>query len=654
MFALCGLFGLVALFAQPARSDELITDYEGYNAAEYGVFPRLKFKSVDLDAPMLQVTTWNKERISKSGSHIFIRHDGNHNAAEDAAPLILSAEDLSVVYINRTFDAVFDVRVQQNGNQSYLTFYGGPMTEVGLGNGYAHAYDSQYNEVYTIAPQHLRVKGDLHECQFTGNGTVLVTAYEARPYDLTMYHGWRNAQIVDSVFQEINLETNEVLFEWRASKHIDMASSYESVKTKWDFFHLNSIEKTKEGNFLLSSRHMHAIYLVSGQDGHVIWTLGGKNNDFIELPAYNSNSTHITPNPVLTMSWQHHARFYQGNENEITLFDNHVLDHNGVNCIQNCSRGIHFAINTTAVPPTVRLLNEYLHPDGMLSQSQGSVQVLDDKNVFVGWGRNPSFTEHTPDGETVLSVQFSPWRSLMTANQGLDNYRAFRMDWKATPYWPPDIHVQRMGGNGSDVAYLSWNGATEVRSWVLFASDSPWDLDGAEKVVARLARAGFETTIPVGSGNYTYFRAAALDTNQTIIGSTHIMNMITGNLTEANYTITDFGVLVTSDQADIYAAGVAYALGWGVLLGVVLFSAFALGCVHGARTAWWQTRSQMLKEQGSKFRERSLKLWTKGESWRRGQSWTRVHSEDPDVDLEDGEADVDDEPMNLKLLKQED
>ncbi|KAJ3577319.1 hypothetical protein NPX13_g3248 [Xylaria arbuscula] len=621
-----------------ARCDNIVTDYEGYNRAEYGVLPRLNFKSIDTDAPMLQVTTWNRELTSKGGSHIFIRHDGNHGTSQDAAPLILSAEDLSLVYINRTFDAVFDVRAQKNGNESYLTFYGGPMTEVGLGNGYAHAYDEHYNEVYRIAPQNLSVKGDLHECQFTGHGTVMVTAYEPKSWDLVPYGGWKDGLIVDSVFQEIDLETNDVLFEWHASDHIDMKNSYETIKSKWDFFHLNSIEKTREGNYLLSARHTHAIYLINGTTGDVIWTLGGKSNDFTELPPYSDNSTRPFSNPVLSISWQHHARFYRGNENEITLFDNHVLDYNGVDCKKDCSRGIHFRINTTSEPKTVRLLNEYLHPDGMLSQSQGSVEVLDDGNVFVGWGRNPSFTEHTPNGETVLSVQFSPWRSFATANQGLDNYRAFRMDWKATPYWPPDIKVIRGGGNGTDVAYL--------------ASDSAWDLDGAQRVVARLPRSGFETVLPVGPVRYKFVRAAALDVHQNVIGTTDIYNTDTGNFTVANYTITDLGVLVSSDIADVYATGVSHAIGLGVLLGAVVFIPLALGCVYVLQSNWGQevfgeklravrwTCKAIVVFVRVKCRELLAKSepWKEKTIWKAGEVWTRVQASDVEFALEDGDS----------------
>ncbi|CAJ2504482.1 Uu.00g118760.m01.CDS01 [Anthostomella pinea] len=596
------MFWLPTLLGRTAWCDEMVTDYTAYNGAEYGIFPRLKFKSIDTDAPMLQASTWNKEAMSKTGSHIFLRHDGHHEPEKplDSALLILSAEDLSVVYINRSFEAIFDVRVQQDFNKSYLTFYGGPMTEVGLGNGYAPAYDENYKEVYRIAPQNLSVKGDIHECQFIGNGSVMVTAHETIPWDLSHIRGGAKlAAIVDSVFQEIELETNRVLFQWRSFDHIDMAGSYEKISRRWDYFHLNSIQKSRAGNYLLSARHTHAIYLINGTTGEVIWTLGGAKNDFVELAPFGDNSTLEASNPALSMAWQHHARFYEDNESEITLFDNHVLDYNGYNCKQNCSRGLHLRLDNAAEPKTVRILGEYLHPQGLQSQSQGSMQVLDEGNVFVGWGRNPSFTEHTKDGEAVLSVQFSPWRSAATRGDGLDNYRAFKMDWNATPYWPPDIAVETQGGNGSSIAYVSWNGATEVRYWALLASNSTLDLNGAANVVAKLPRSGFETVIPLSPIEARYARAAVLDINHNIIGSTRVFDVAAGDIHATNYSITDVGSLVTTEVATALASKVpSTGLGWNVAIGGVVLCALALAGVSFWRTKladWAVVRAKVMR-----------------------------------------------------------
>ena len=58
--------------------------------------------------------------------------------------------------------------------------------------------------------------------------------------------------------------------------------------------HLNSVDKDEAGNFLISSRHTHAVYYVSGADGSTIWTMGGMNSSFAM-----GNGTNF--------SWQHDA-----------------------------------------------------------------------------------------------------------------------------------------------------------------------------------------------------------------------------------------------------------------------------------------------------------------------------------------------------------
>jgi hypothetical protein len=57
-------------------------------------------------------------------------------------------------------------------------------------------------------------------------------------------------------------------------------------------------------------------------------------------------------------------------------------------------------------------------------------------------------------------------------------------------------------------------------------------------MVARLPRAGFETAIHLGYTEAQYFRAAALDIDQRVIGSTGIYDVRSGKLSKANETIS--------------------------------------------------------------------------------------------------------------------
>lgn len=253
--------------------------------------------------------------------------------------------------------------------------------------------------------------------------------------------------------------------------------------------------------------------------------MGGKRNDFTELPVLNGSEP---IQPVLTMSWQHHARFVPGtDETQITLFDNHGKVTNHGDCNALCSRGLHIAINNTISPPTVKFLREFRHPAQLQAQSQGSMQPLspsvdDLGNVFIGWGRCPSFTEHNSIGEPVMNVQFSPWHS-DDIPDALDNYRAYKMDWSATPWWDPAI-APRRDKNGDIVVYVSWNGATEVAHWVVRGSqESEWE-DGNE-VLAEAPRSGFETKLIIGETECQYIWAEALDKEGNILRTTEIVDV---------------------------------------------------------------------------------------------------------------------------------
>jgi hypothetical protein len=74
-------------------------------------------------------------------------------------------------------------------------------------------------------------------------------------------------------------------------------------------------------------------------------------------------------------------------------------------------------------------------------------------------------------------------------------------------------------------------------------ADSTTDsVDGADKVVAHSNRTGFETAIQLGPNAVArYARAAALTSNGTILGSTPVIDLTTGAVTNVNYTVTRVG-----------------------------------------------------------------------------------------------------------------
>lgn len=124
----------------------------------------------------------------------------------------------------------------------------------------------------------------------------------------------------------------------------------------WDYFHINSIEKDAAGNYLLSARHTKAIYCASGQDGRILWTLGGKSSSF-------------TMGPNAAFSWQHDGRWRSGNT--ISPLDNAAA---AWAADLPTSRGLVLALGTAAMSAT--LGHEVLPFNCSLFKSQGSMDAL--------------------------------------------------------------------------------------------------------------------------------------------------------------------------------------------------------------------------------------------------------------------------------------
>lgn len=273
------------------------------------------------------------------------------------------------------------------------------------------------------------------------------------------------------------------------------------------------------------------------------------------------------------MSWQHHARFVPGtNDKEMTFFDNHGVDTSQGKCRSSgtCSRGLRVAIDDNSSTPTVQILRQYLHPADLQSKNQGNLQLLaGSDNVFIGWGHSPCFTEHLPSGETVMDVQFAPWPDNVTPAP--DNYRAYKMDWTATPWWDPAIAVQQ-NRQGDLNVYASWNGATEVREWVVRGNDG--------LVLARARRTGFETQLPAGPRAWTRrLWVEALDVNGTVLRASKVLDL------------DDEAVTIIMESEDTWEDGDAARPSFSSAWTLIFFGAGLVGLVLGIiYTVVWRRR----------------------------------------------------------------
>lgn len=458
--AILGAFTLGAGFVAAEEYPlPYVSDYTAYNDFYYGKHPNQTYKSTSTKGPLFQVSTWDPAR-SGLNKYLFVSSPAGK---QKSGPFIIDTKDLSMVYGNPAFPSANNPRIQEYNGLPYFTFWEGDDFS-GHGLGQCLLYDSSYQQVYNITTKMLNTKMDSHECQLTHDGTALVSAYEKMPFDMSMAPGGgpKEGLLLDSIFEEIDVATGELKFLWRASNHFDINMTEVNwgpddygAKTEnvgWDFFHLNSLQKTQEGNYLVSGRRISTLVYVNGNDGSVIWQLGGKGNQFFDL----SNGT------ATNFGFQHTARFINENLTEITMFDNHDLNPHKPSpyCPDGCSRGLHLRLDFSDPKNwTAEVVHEYYHPKRIASWAMGGFQKLSNGNVLVSWGTTPAITEYTEDGDIVLDMQLGPWAD--QRHNEAPVYRAWTMDWTAYPTWEPDVAA------GDGYAYLSWNGATEVDSWDL-------------------------------------------------------------------------------------------------------------------------------------------------------------------------------------------
>jgi hypothetical protein len=397
---------------------------------------------------------------------------GDAQETTQPGPIILDPQGNLVYFQPLGQQSAYNVQVQNYQGQQVLTYWQGYAGHFGVGQGMI--YDHHYHLVTTVNAGN-GYKADEHEFLITPQGDAFISIYAPVPANLSSIGGPTNGTILDSIIQEINIATGQVLWEWHAYGHVHIAESYAGKPTSapYDFFHINSIQPLANGNLLVSARQTWALYEINMQTGKIAYNIGGKHSSFKIGPGAN-------------FEWQHDAQMLS--DGSVTLFD----DGAGYFRSESQSRALHISLNYAR--RQVSLLHAFTNSPSLLTNTQGSMQTLPDGNVFVCFGGRPYFTEFTPSGHQVFSAWFpSP----------LQSYRGYRSTWWGQPDTQPSIAVSRTS-TGTTV-YASWNGATDVSSWQVLAGPSPSQLTS----IGRFPKTFFETTIKLTS-TQPYFEVQAL------------------------------------------------------------------------------------------------------------------------------------------------
>ncbi|MGH2903857.1 MAG: arylsulfotransferase family protein, partial [Solirubrobacteraceae bacterium] len=377
------------------------------------------------------------------------------------------------------------LRVQQYEGKPVLTWWEGQIID-GHGRGNDYIYNNAYESVATVHAGN-GLRADLHEFNLTPQGTALITAYEPIHWNLSSVKGPGNGLLNDCVVQEIDVRTGLVMFEWHTLGHVDVGDSYATVphesSTVYDYFHINSIQPQANGDLLIGARNTWAAYMINTTAGAILWRLGGKRSSY-------------KLGPGVRFAWQHDVELLP--EGNVSIFDDEASPPES-----NQSRTIVIALDQTT--HTATLAHQLAHPGTrILTESQGNAQALPEGEEFVGWGQVGFASEFSAAGTLDFDMHLPP---------GASSYRAYRMPWSATPAHTPSV-VAASGAGASTVVYASWNGATGVTGWRVFAGRSPTALTA----VGQFPRTGFETEMTV-PGTLHYIAVQALGSEGQVLGS---------------------------------------------------------------------------------------------------------------------------------------
>jgi len=505
--------GVGAASAAAQSSPPPIGAYTTVGAWSFRTAPKLHPPKLSTDAPTRQrklasgyFLTASFPNITASGAPM----------TGQSGPMILDNQLRPVWFSPVPTNVVaLDLKQQMFEGKPALSWWQGVISSTGATvSGTVFVVNQHYRQVatlsgdtadgWTISPHDVVIRGD----------HAWVTAYKyLYNQDLSAYGGAKSGALYDFAVQEYDLSTGKLLYSWDAfnpggTPNVPLSDSETPAPSNshvpWDAYHGNSIQLVGSNEFLVSMRNTWAAYLVDITTGHVVWTLGGK----------TSNPNDIQPASDAQFQFQHNALLLPNNE--VSLFDDHCCAIAGPGKFVPPPAGSHsrgLLLKLDLSNNTASMVAQYLRSPAVDAAFTGSMQVLPNGNVLVGWGSQPYFTEFSQSGKTLLD---GVW-------PGLDlSYRVlFTSTWVGTPYYPPSGTVRKHAGHST--VYASWDGATQIVTWQVLAGTR-----GHLKVVGTALKGGFVTAIHLKHA-YKAYKVEALGARGRVLGTSGLFPKPSGS-----------------------------------------------------------------------------------------------------------------------------
>lgn len=340
----------------------------------------------------------------------------------------------------------------------------------------------------------------------THRDTAIISAQFKSPADLSAVGGPVEGWILDGVFQEIDIVTGSLLYEWHAAEHVPITDTFKVLDQvegtedySFDFFHINGVDLGPSGDYLVSAAGLRSIISIEAKTGQVQWSLGGRNNS-IHDPSGRQ---------IVDFVWPHSARW---SDNDTLT----VMDDGGA---ATTSRGMVIEVKPHAAQGAVRRI--FPGSAEQRGHSAADIQVVPHTgHVLISWDDGRQRSEYTASGDLICENRLKMAKSMTTPRMPTELSHISKHTWIGKPLTQPLIKAT--GGR----LYVSWNGATEVAEWQLEVRSHfhPSDVDGfGYHPVSHFSSKRYMTVIRVpqlqGSGTH-FLRIAALDRQGQALGYT--------------------------------------------------------------------------------------------------------------------------------------
>jgi hypothetical protein len=344
------------------------------------------------------------------GGDFFISPYGDATIYANGPEIVNSQGDVVWFKAVPAGEEASDFRVQTYEGQPVLTWWQG--TGLGsLSSGTDYIYNDHYQPIATVNAGN-GLSADGHEFLITPQNTALILSYTTATANLTSIGGPSDQTVINGVVQEIDIATGKVLFQWNSEDHVPFSQSEQplpaSPSTPWDWFHINAVKLDTNGNLLIDGRDTWTTYEVSPQSGNILWQLGGRDSSF----KLQAASGQVLDSAGEIFAWQHDPEAL--GDDTYTFFDN---ESSGTPELPY-SRAITVKLDPWTKVATLVASDD--QPEGLSAASQGNAQTTPERDLIVGWGALPYFSEFSPSGALVFNAEFPA---------GVNTYRAYQFPW---------------------------------------------------------------------------------------------------------------------------------------------------------------------------------------------------------------------------------